>query len=147
MTKEINEQTLSDLSLKLNYAEMIIEDVRDGWKEIPSGIFSDMQTLLNSETITPRAAFLIHPDGKKEFRTILDEVQDIQAAIGGYFELIEDGEDCWVYADEDGRSKALEPNYLASTVCNRANEQGIVLLGSVLFLFKNSKDLLDKKRV
>ncbi len=157
-------ETVNSLSLKLHYAEMVLEDVRDEARGLPADIYQDTQTFLNSETVTPRAAFLIHPDGKKEFRAIIDEMADIQAAVGGYFELIEDGEDCWVYADEDGRDKALEDNFSATTLLSKETirKKGFnlvavdtwhysmprsLLLGPILFVFKNPKDLLDKKVV
>lgn len=44
---------------------------------------------------------------------------DIQDAVGGYFEIIEDTDYWWVYADEDGRGKACEPNFQATAILHR----------------------------
>lgn len=141
MDQKFETTALKDLSLKLHYAELILEDVRDEPNiSCPSEIYQDIQTLLNSETITPRMGFVIHPDGKKEPKVIIDDMADIQAAIGGYFELIEETDYWFVYADEDGRAKDLEKNHDASYCCRRTLISRYTLLGPVLFVFKNSQD-------
>jgi hypothetical protein len=153
-------ETVNNLSLKLHYAEMVLEDVRDICKDIPSDIYADIQTFTNSETVTPHAALLIHPNGRKEFRTIIDEMQDIQVAVGGYFELIEETDYWYVYCNEDkDQLLKLSENFQATSLLHEQtlsrfnlelhpypHDQNL-LLGQVLFVFKNVKDNLDKKAV
>lgn len=80
--------------------------------------------------------FLVYPDGSMLPVIVEDKVLDIQKAVGGYFELIEETDTYFVYVDEDGHSKNLRPNVHIFGLIKRR----VTLVGPVLFLFKNPVD-------
>ena len=80
--------------------------------------------------------FVVYPDGSILPVIVEDEVLDIQKAVGGYFELIEETDTYFVYVDEDGHSKRLKPNVHTFSLIKRK----VTLVGPVLFLFKNPVD-------
>jgi len=84
--------------------------------------------------------FVVYPDGSMLPVIVEDEVLDIQKAVGGFFELIEETDTYFVYVDEDGHSKGLKPNVHTFSLIKRR----VTLVGPVLFLFKNSVDNVKK---
>lgn len=124
---------IQELSLKLEYANKVIKGVHE-LNNIPFSTYQDCQTFLNSGGIAPKFGFIVYPNNDAKVAIIIDEMADIQSAVDGYFEFIEENDSWIVYANEDGLSKQMEPNPHASFLI----ERDVMLVGPVLFLFKNN---------
>lgn len=61
----------------------------------------------------PKKAILIEPDGHVRALTV-QTLEDLQAAVGGYIEGVNLGEDCGVLVNEDGKVLRLPVNTCAS---------------------------------
>ena len=104
--------------------------------QISMGMHSSSHTSERSKKRVKYPGFVVYPDGSMLPVIVEDEVLDIQKAVGGYFELIEETDTYFVYVDEDGHSKRLKPNVHTFSLIKRK----VTLVGPVLFLFKNPVD-------
>jgi hypothetical protein len=78
-------------------------------------------------------AVIVDPDGTVRHTDIEDTLESFQVIVGGYIQPVF-GDVATMYVDEDGLSRRLPHNPLATLFAQRVLGAGVVLCGTALIL-------------